>query len=144
MPSAETATRERAPAMPAARAGSTSAGCSMTLQVLVLRSRRATRTSPATVVKVAYAVPLIERSTAGSLPPPSGTGADQSPPEARAAPYTVPPLTNAITSRPSSAAPTTGCVAAVASPGSIRVAGVKPPPSKRETKTWSMPSTRLT
>ncbi len=92
------------------------------------------RTSPADV-KLAYAVPLIDRSTAGSAPVPSGVGADQSVPAARTMPYTTPPLTKTTASRPPSEAPTTGCELGVASAPSRRSAAWKTPPSKRATKT---------
>ena len=67
----------RAAAADAGRAapGRRRPAASSTLQAFVRRSRRATRTSPADV-NDAYAVPLIDMSTAGSAPAPSGVGAD--------------------------------------------------------------------
>jgi hypothetical protein len=77
--------RERPVPTPAACAGLASAGWPRTSQAFDRRSRRATRTSPA-AVKDAYAVPLIDRSTDGSDPGPSATGADQPSPAGRATP----------------------------------------------------------
>ena len=74
LPSPETATRERCTPRPAARAGTTSIGTPIVCQAT--SCSRATRTSappPPGAAQVAYAVPLMPMSIAGSLVAPDGS-----------------------------------------------------------------------
>src|SRR3954470_7445030 len=143
-PSAATAMRERPVPTPAGRAGSTSSGAPISENAPVSAPLRATMTSlPA--VNDTNATLLIDRSTDGLVPPATTAGGEVGESVApRTAVNTAPPLENAYTSRPPSAAATTGCELGPGSPASSCSGGCQAPLIRREVKTWSTPPSSLT